>query len=61
MSIFMLILWIAILLLVIADDISSQSHKTESEDLANKLMMAKMIEYLAIVVVILLELENVLG
>lgn len=59
MSIFMLILWIAILLLVIADDISS--HKTESEDLANKLMTAKMIEYLAIVVVILLELENVLG
>ena len=59
MSIFMLILWIAILLLVIADDISS--HKSEAEDLSNKLMMAKMIEYLAIIVVILLELENVLG
>lgn len=59
MSVFMLILWIAILLLVIADDISS--HKSESEDLSNKLMMAKMIEYLAIIVVILLELENVLG
>ncbi len=59
MSIFMLILWIVILLLVVADDIST--HKSESEDLANKFMMAKMIEYLAIIVVILLELENVLG
>lgn len=59
MSIFMLILWIAILLLVISDDISTR--KSESEDLANKLMMAKMIEYLAIIVVILLELDNVLG
>lgn len=58
MSIFMLILWIAILLLVIADDISSR--KSEAKDLSNKLMMAKMIEYLAVIVIILLELENVL-
>ena len=54
----MLILWIVILLLVIADDIST--YKSESEDLTDKFMMAKMGEYLAIIVVILLELENVL-
>lgn len=62
MSVFMLVLWIAILLLVIADDISISAHKLDSkEDLHNRLTTAKIIEYMAIVVIILLELENILG